>query len=83
MWCKWSNRYFDRIENFAYGEINEQSFSNPHPWPLAISSLAAEYKFEQTVSGDMRRLDANITSLKCLLTHFAGNLGRFQYKYVV
>ena len=31
MWCKLSNRYFDRIENFAYGEINERSFSNPHP----------------------------------------------------
>ena len=31
MWCKQSNRYFDRIETFAYGEINERSFSNPHP----------------------------------------------------
>ena len=27
--------YFDRIENFAYGEINERSFSNPHPWTNA------------------------------------------------
>ena len=24
--------YFCEIENFAYGEINERSFSNPHPW---------------------------------------------------
>ena len=32
MWCKESNTYFCRIENFAYGgEINQQSFSNPHP----------------------------------------------------
>ena len=23
--------YFCEIENFAYGEINERSFSNPHP----------------------------------------------------
>ena len=23
--------YFWQIENFAYGEINERSFSNPHP----------------------------------------------------
>ena len=23
--------YFYEIENFAYGEINERSFSNPHP----------------------------------------------------
>ena len=25
------NRYFCKIENFAYGEINERTFSNPHP----------------------------------------------------
>ena len=29
----WMNRYFDSIKNFAYGEINERSFSNPHPKP--------------------------------------------------
>ena len=29
MWCKESNRY--GIENFAYGELNERSFGNPHP----------------------------------------------------
>ena len=23
--------YFCKIENFAYKEINEQNFSNPHP----------------------------------------------------
>ena len=26
-----SNRYFGRIENLAYGEINERKFSNLHP----------------------------------------------------
>ena len=31
MWFEESNMYFCEIENFAYGEINEQSFSNPHP----------------------------------------------------
>ena len=30
-WFKESNRYFWKIENFANGEINEQSFSNPRP----------------------------------------------------
>ena len=30
-WFKESNRYFCQIENFAYGEFNERSFSNPHP----------------------------------------------------
>ena len=28
---KRSKRYFCKIENFAYGEINERSFSNPTP----------------------------------------------------
>ena len=31
MWLRESNRYFCKIENFAYGEISERSFSNPHP----------------------------------------------------
>ena len=34
MWFKESNRYFCKIENFAYGEISERSFSNPHPWQI-------------------------------------------------
>ena len=29
--------YFCHIENFAYGEINERSFSNPHPWIATIT----------------------------------------------
>ena len=37
MWFRESNRYFRNIENFAYGEISERSFSNPHPW----SNIAA------------------------------------------
>ena len=32
MWFKESERNFCNIENFAYGEIDERSFSNPHPW---------------------------------------------------
>ena len=31
MWFEESNMYFCHIKNFAYGEINERSFSNPHP----------------------------------------------------
>ena len=31
MWFKESNRYFCKIENFAYWEINERSFSKPLP----------------------------------------------------
>ena len=29
-WFMEWNRYFCKIENFAYGEISERSFSNPH-----------------------------------------------------
>ena len=36
MWFRESNRYFRNIENFAYGEISERSFSNPHPRLQAI-----------------------------------------------
>ena len=25
------DRYFTNIENFAYGEINDRGFSDPHP----------------------------------------------------
>ena len=32
MWFKESNVYVYKIESFAFGEINEMSFSNPHPW---------------------------------------------------
>ena len=31
MWFEESNMYFCETENFAYEEINERSFSNPHP----------------------------------------------------
>ena len=31
MWFRESNSYFCKIENFAYGEISERSFRNPHP----------------------------------------------------
>ena len=52
MRCKESNRFFGRIENVAYGEINERSFSNKHhrpsssevilyyPWQHMVHSIA-------------------------------------------
>ena len=30
--------YFCHIKNFPYGEINERSFSNPHPWTFGQNS---------------------------------------------
>ena len=38
MWFKVFDWYFWNIKNFAYGEINEQSFSNPHSWCALHSS---------------------------------------------
>ena len=35
MWFDESNMYFCETENFACGEINERSFSNPHPWQMS------------------------------------------------
>ena len=37
MWCIWFNRYIGSIEHFAYGEINERGFSNPHLLTCPIS----------------------------------------------
>ena len=31
MWFKESKVYFCKIENFAYGEINERGFRNHYP----------------------------------------------------
>ena len=39
MWFKEPNGYFCEIENFAYGEINERSFSNPHPWAVTLMTI--------------------------------------------
>ena len=39
MWFKECNRYFCEIKNFAYGEIDERSFSNPHPWKQLLHGV--------------------------------------------
>ena len=36
MWLKESNRYFYKIENFTYGEINEWNLSNPTPGVVPV-----------------------------------------------
>ena len=42
MWFRESNRYFCNIEYFAYGEISERSFSNPHPWFSVNDPVSAQ-----------------------------------------
>ena len=37
IWLQKCNSYFCYIENFAYGENDERSFSNPRPWGQAIT----------------------------------------------
>ena len=39
MWFRECNRYFYEIENFADGEIGEQSFSSPHIWYSILPTL--------------------------------------------
>ena len=34
--------YFWQIQKFAYGEINERSFSNPHPRYVIVGIAAIE-----------------------------------------
>ena len=47
MWFYESNMYFCHIDNFAYGEINERSFSNPHP---RTGTFSVRYALYPTVS---------------------------------
>ena len=42
MWFRESNRCFCKIENFAYGEISERSFSNPHPCTRQVGLVVIE-----------------------------------------
>ena len=44
------NMDFCEIENFAYGEIKERSFSNPNPWSIVRRNrhLPAEYEKQGT-----------------------------------
>ena len=46
MWFRESNRYFCKMENFSYGEISEQSFSNPHPSSLSNDFTPASTKLK-------------------------------------
>ena len=50
MWFKECNRYFCEIENFAYGEIDERSFSNPHPSSLgSVCVIRAQRRIQADI----------------------------------
>ena len=48
MWFREYKKYFCKIENLAYGENSERSFSNPHPclikWKCAFVSQLTELR---------------------------------------
>ena len=46
------NRHFCKIRNFAYGEINERSFSNPHPRTPSDIAKAVTLRIEGFCLGD-------------------------------
>ena len=50
MWFRESNRYFCKMENFAYGEISERSFSNPHPWTIKCVSVESGQPCHDNIS---------------------------------
>ena len=57
MWFRESNRYFCKLENFAYGEISERSFSNPHSWTgVSIWSFSMDCLVHLTASAWMLTL---------------------------
>ena len=65
MWFRESNRYFCKIENFAYGEISERSFSNPHPW-TRVNNATQMMQTYTSGSFSNRWLNSNRISLESL-----------------
>ena len=60
MWFKESNRYFWKIEKFAYREINERSFSNPHPCSAPESMLTYCHLHAQEDIQSKNQVDNNL-----------------------
>ena len=56
MWFEESNMYFWLIANFAYGEINKGSFSNPYTW-LGIHKKKTLSNFPTWMSYEMSVVD--------------------------
>ena len=65
MWFVESNMYFCEIENFAYGEINERSFSNSHPWFGCFITLCKLSEPKTTLDQSDRRI-CNWVSCTCV-----------------
>ena len=90
MRCKECNRYFCEIEIFAYGEIDERSFSNPHPrvrtWGrLKIRILSYRYRQSHYIYRTVYDRLIFITWILCLkwgtviLKRGAGGTGEYLF----
>ena len=73
MWFRESNRYFCKIENFAYGEINERSFSNPHPWSGAWPIIIIHHCCMSILSRPPTWWSHDMETLSALLALYWGN----------
>ena len=67
MWFKQFKRYFWQIEKFAYGEINERSFSNRHP-RLALTK-ETRYLVRKGVTYTKKN-DRDISRAHCIVMKF-------------
>ena len=63
MWFKYFKKYFCEIENFAYGEIDERSFSNPQPWTALYYSFC--HCEIMGLSSEKNVRDGNIYLARC------------------
>ena len=67
MWFRESNRYFCNIEYFAYGEISERSFSNPHPWD-GVFTKSPSVNFSASKIFDLAKKNFKIVKSHSYLT---------------
>ena len=65
MWYKEFDRHFCEIENFAYGEICERSFSNPHPSSSAHSLMPVSQLGSTTPIRLLHSPSQGLYSLSC------------------
>ena len=69
MWFKEANIYFCKIENFAYGEINERSFSNPHPRALCQSQDVST-----SMKNTQQRMGINLCQMRRTPSYIGDNV---------
>ena len=64
-WLKVSDLYFCKIKISRNGEINERSFSNPHPWPPTGAPFTVRNELIEHWVLDVNKLLDKHTSVGC------------------